>query len=245
VVGPRSVPKLVTLRSTSQRIPTGRIQLRKPLTQTPAVVDQNTPVNRWRIVKPSNQRLPSRKITFSRPLTQTPGPVDPNTPVNRWRIVGPNIRHPLPARKFAFIKPPPPNVISAFGPQQGLNATHYDERGVRRYLSQIRDNNAYIGYAAVYNFGVGLNATFTAHRVVTIDLTNAPSFNNITLDEDGYITFGSAGTINNSGGIIFVNGPISFENAIQVAGAPGVSGSFTTVDGKTITVSNGIITSIV
>jgi hypothetical protein len=245
VVNANLSAKIVTLKPSRQPIVTGRIILSKPLTQTPVVVDQNTPANRWRVVKPSYQRHLSRKVIFNRPLTQTPATVDQNTPANRWRVVRPSTNYPLPTRRVSFNKVPPPNIVSPFGPQQGLNATHYDERGVRRYLSQIRDDNSYIGYAAVYNFGTGLNAAFTAHRVVTINLTNAPSFNNITLDEEGFITFGSAGVISNVGGIIFVGGPISFENVIEVAGVPGVTGSFTTVDGKTVTVSNGIITSIV
>lgn len=87
--------------------------------------------------------------------------------------------------------------LDPFNPQWGLNATHYDSRGVRQHISQIRESGSYIGYAAVFNFGPGLSATFTAHRVVTIDV------------------------------------------------APGASGSFTTVDGKTVTVVNGSITSIV
>jgi hypothetical protein len=44
--------------------------------------------------------------------------------------------------------------------------------------------------------------------------------------------------------LITFNGGIN-SNGYKIAGTPGVSGSFTTVDGKTVTVNNGIITSIV
>lgn len=45
-------------------------------------------------------------------------------------------------------------------------------------------------------------------------------------------------------GLITFNGGIN-SNGYKISGTPGVSGSFTTVDGKTVTVNNGIITSIV
>lgn len=44
-------------------------------------------------------------------------------------------------------------------------------------------------------------------------------------------------------GLITFNGGIN-SNGYKIAGVSGVSGSFTTVDGKTVTVNNGIITSI-
>jgi hypothetical protein len=44
--------------------------------------------------------------------------------------------------------------------------------------------------------------------------------------------------------LVTFNGGIN-SNGYKIAGTPGVSGSFTTADGKTVTVNNGIITSIV
>ncbi len=67
----------------------------------------------------------------------------------------------------------------------------------------------------------------------------------IEIAEDSGITLGSAGDISNTAGIIFVNGVIDFTDEIRVGGDNGATGTFTTVDLKTITVTNGIITTIV
>jgi hypothetical protein len=61
----------------------------------------------------------------------------------------------------------------------------------------------------------------------------------------GGVTFGTDVTLYRSGANVLKSDDTFDANAYKVAGVAGATGSFTTTDGKTVTVTNGIITAIV
>lgn len=54
--------------------------------------------------------------------------------------------------------------------------------------------------------------------VPNLNLPASPSFAAVLIAEDGFITFGSAGDINNAGGIMSVTGTIDFLSTVRLGG---------------------------
>lgn len=78
-----------------------------------------------------------------------------------------------------------------------------------------------------------------------LQVNGGSNLNGITMPDETGVVFGTAGDITNNSGVLFVNAIVDFTSTIKVNGDDGATGSFTTVDGKTVTVTNGIITTIV
>ena len=98
-----------------------------------------------------------------------------------------------------------------------------------------------VGSAQNYYFGASGGNTYSASQVWNAGATVA---GNMCLQPNGgYVGIGKTGPVYT----LDVNGDINLPaaNAYRVGATAGVSGSFTTVDLKIVTVTKGIITSIV
>jgi hypothetical protein len=116
--------------------------------------------------------------------------------------------------------------------------------------------NTCVGTRAGYSVGTGINNTYVGAYSAEVS-TNAShcisigykSGSNNTVDYRLHIDVWNTSTpliygeFDNN--LVRINGSLDVTGSIKTNGTSGVSGTFTTVDGKTITVANGIVTSIV
>lgn len=118
-----------------------------------------------------------------------------------------------------------------YRPSDGVIAVHLAAAGPVYITTRSKASDSLIGdfYIRKYDYDV-------------------PGYVNVfRVTEDGILDIGAAGDVNlyRSAANILKTDDAFDAASFKVGGVAGASGSFTTVDGKTVTVTNGIITSIV